>query len=111
MGTRRNKWLFFGLLVLLTALWLRLEPGCIFRSLTGFPCPGCGMSRAWLAALRGDFAGALRFHPMFWVIPLVLWLGWHGFRPFRRPLWNILATGSVTAAYLLVYAIRLTACF
>lgn len=111
MTTRRGKCLFLGLLALLIVMWLWLEPGCWFRSVTGIPCPGCGMSRAWLAALRGDLAAALGYHPMFWSIPIVLWLGWHEFRPFRSRTVNLLLTGGITAAFLAVYLIRLSACF
>jgi len=28
--------------------WLPLLPGCAFHSATGIPCPGCGMTRAFL---------------------------------------------------------------
>ena len=40
----------------------------------GVPCPGCGMTRAWLQALRLDFAGAFRWHPLFWTLPLLVLL-------------------------------------
>ena len=46
--------------------------GCVFRAVTGVPCPGCGMTRAWLALLRGDVASAIAYHPLFWVFPLAL---------------------------------------
>lgn len=46
--------------------------GCPVRLCTGIPCPGCGLSRAYLALLRGDPAGAFTFHPMFWAVPLIL---------------------------------------
>lgn len=51
------------------ALYL-LDIGCVFRLMTGIPCPGCGMTRAWLAALRLDFAAAFAYHPLFWVVPV-----------------------------------------
>ena len=51
------------------ALYL-LDIGCVFRLMTGIPCPGCGMTRAWLAALRLDFAAAIAYHPLFWVVPI-----------------------------------------
>ena len=35
---------------------------CPFLRLTGIPCPGCGLSRAVILLLKGDFAGSLRFH-------------------------------------------------
>ncbi len=56
-------------LVLLVAVW-RGTP-CLFRRLTGIPCPCCGMSRAWIAALRLDFRGAFSFHPVFWSLPVL----------------------------------------
>lgn len=57
--------LFFAWL----ALYL-LDIGCVFRLMTGIPCPGCGMTRAWLAALRLDFAAAIAYHPLFWAVPI-----------------------------------------
>ena len=44
---------------------------CMFRRVTGLPCLTCGMSRAWLCALRLDFAGAFFWHPLFWTVPLI----------------------------------------
>jgi len=37
---------------------------CLIRTITGFKCPGCGMTHAVLAAVRGDFAGAMAFNPL-----------------------------------------------
>ncbi len=42
---------------------------CPFRLLTGHPCPLCGATRAWHAALHGDWAAAFAAHP---VAPLLL---------------------------------------
>jgi hypothetical protein len=39
-------------------------PGCLFYRLTGFLCPGCGMTRATHATLHGDLAAAFRFNPL-----------------------------------------------
>ncbi len=35
---------------------------CIFKRLTGIPCPGCGMGRATLELLRGNVAGSLHYN-------------------------------------------------
>lgn len=37
--------------------------GCPWHELTGTPCPGCGMSRACAALVRGDWPLGLRLHP------------------------------------------------
>ena len=67
---------------------------CPIRFLTGISCAGCGMSRAWLSLLRLDFAGALRFHPLFWLpIPAAALLLLRPRLPKRvftvaRPVWG-----------------------
>ncbi len=35
---------------------------CTFHTLTGIPCPGCGLTRSLVAAVRGDFAGSWSSH-------------------------------------------------
>lgn len=40
---------------------------CLFRSITGLECPGCGNTRAAFALLRLDFGAAFRYNPMFFV--------------------------------------------
>lgn len=50
-----------------------LLPGCLFHRLTGFDCPGCGMTRATHAALHGRLGEAIRFNPLgVIVLPVVL---------------------------------------
>lgn len=36
---------------------------CLFRCLTDLVCPGCGMTRACLAIVRGEFDAAWNYHP------------------------------------------------
>lgn len=43
-------------------------PICPFAGLLGWPCPGCGLSRAGLALLHGEFAAAWRLHPLIYVV-------------------------------------------
>ncbi len=44
---------------------------CVFQFFLGIPCPGCGMTRAMFSALRLDFGGAFRYHPLFFCLPYV----------------------------------------
>jgi hypothetical protein len=48
--------------------------GCIFRFLTGIPCPACGMTRAYLSLLNLDIKSAFYYHPLFFLIPIVIYL-------------------------------------
>jgi hypothetical protein len=49
---------------------------CIWRAITGLPCPGCGMVHAFLALARGDFPAAWRFNPnSFVAAPILAWSG------------------------------------
>lgn len=42
---------------------------CALRMLAGIPCPGCGLTRAFLLIVQGDIRTATEMHP-FW-IPIV----------------------------------------
>ena len=37
---------------------------CIFNLLTGFPCPGCGTTRAFATLSHLDIMESVRFHPI-----------------------------------------------
>ena len=63
-----KRLLFVGLVLSpLFALVLIDVPACPPSSVFGIPCPGCGLTRATLAALKGDFHAALHFHPLVFV--------------------------------------------
>lgn len=42
----------------------RFLPPCLFRTLTGVPCPTCGTTHAFLALAHGDLAAALASNPL-----------------------------------------------
>ncbi|HEX6764876.1 MAG TPA: DUF2752 domain-containing protein [Polyangiaceae bacterium] len=50
------------------ALAVTGAPACPTALFLGIPCPGCGLTRATLALLHGDFGAALRFHPLVFVL-------------------------------------------
>ena len=38
-------------------------PGlCMLRETTGIPCPGCGLTRSLVAAVRGDWSSSFAYH-------------------------------------------------
>jgi hypothetical protein len=49
---------------------------CLWRTLTGLPCPGCGMVHALLAMARGDMRAAWAFNRLSVVaVPILLHSG------------------------------------
>ncbi|MCK8615754.1 DUF2752 domain-containing protein [Gordonia sp. C13] len=47
-------------------------PGiCPFAFMTGLPCPGCGLTRSWVAFMHGDIGASFRFN-VFGPILLIL---------------------------------------
>lgn len=50
---------------------------CPFYNLTGLPCPGCGLTRAFVCLGHGQWRESLHWHPLGWLIYgvcLLLWL-------------------------------------
>lgn len=49
-------------------------PLCPFAVMTGLPCPGCGLTRSWVAFMHGDVGSAFTFNafgPVFLVLTAV----------------------------------------
>ncbi|MBM3720118.1 MAG: DUF2752 domain-containing protein [Actinobacteria bacterium] len=45
---------------------------CIFRNLTGLPCPFCGSTRSVGQILQGDFIEALAFNPIGFLVAALI---------------------------------------
>ena len=53
--------------------WLeKRQLPCFYKSAFGVECPGCGMQRALIALLRGEFVESFRFYPA--LIPTMVML-------------------------------------
>jgi len=50
----------------------RSVPLCLFRNVTGSPCPTCGSTRAVLSLSQADVWAALRFNPLVTLVVLAL---------------------------------------
>lgn len=66
-----KKKAFLFVLAFLVLIGIYSLTGCPIKRITGIPCPGCGMSRAWRSVLTFHFKDAFLFHPL-WSVPLIV---------------------------------------
>lgn len=60
-------------IVLIYMFFLRYtQIGCPIRFLFGIPCMGCGMTRAIIALLSMDFEKAIYYHPLVFLVPVII---------------------------------------
>ena len=89
---RRQLRVFAGFLLLggayyLVTLLTPLRIPCIFQKLTGFACPGCGVSHFCMKLLRLDIPGAVRENLALAVLS-PLWLAGLCIRALWNPKWQ-----------------------
>ena len=60
--------------ILLYLLMSVVGIGCPVKYITGISCPGCGMTRACLSAMRLDLESAFAYHPLWVALPPVAFL-------------------------------------
>lgn len=82
MAADRRLGLIWGAVALAAAVLAHLAtplapllPGCLFRELTGLPCPTCGTAHAVVALARMDLPRAIAFNPLATLGALVFLLG------------------------------------
>ena len=68
---RKKQVLSIGImLVAVISVFVVFDIPCLIKLFLGCSCPGCGMTRAFLSALRLDFLGAFYYHPLWVGLPL-----------------------------------------
>lgn len=78
---------------------------CPIKFVTGVSCPGCGMTRSCLSLLGGNPARAFYYHPLVWLLPIILAL--YLLRA-RLPRWAVkYAPAVVGVLFCVVYLIRM----
>jgi hypothetical protein len=93
-------------LIFLVYLILNLfHMGCPIKFFTGISCPGCGMTRAVLSALRLDFRSAFYYHPLFLLSPIMFLL--FIFEGYLKPRHLKAAWASIIILFIIAYLVRL----
>lgn len=95
-----------GLFVAVAILLQALSIGCPIKFITGMSCPGCGLTRAWESALLLNFDDAVRFHPLFWVVPIVF-LVLIAFGDKMRSVAGGIALGAIALCFVALWIMRL----
>ncbi|MDA7979321.1 MAG: DUF2752 domain-containing protein [Pirellulales bacterium] len=69
----------------LTAAGKTMPGVCWFRNLTGYDCPGCGMSRGFVAIAHGHFTIAWKLNPavLLWFPVVAAQIPWRAYRLVR----------------------------
>jgi len=58
-----------GVLAVLATAYTPFSVPCLFYSVVGIPCPGCGLTRAFVMASQLDLVGAVQMNILF--LPIV----------------------------------------
>ncbi|WP_300368448.1 DUF2752 domain-containing protein [Brachyspira sp.] len=88
--------------------YINIDELCLIKNITGFPCPSCGMTRAYIEVFKLNFNKAFHYHPLF-IFPSIIFF----ITIFRDKLKianyiynNYYIIISVLLIFILVYFIR-----
>lgn len=94
--------IFFGSVLFFLSY---LKVPCVFLTLFHVPCPGCGITRAFLSLLKFNFKDAFFYNPGIYLMPLFFLYFWQNGAVFKNKALNatilILATVLFLARYVL----------
>lgn len=65
---KRQRWAILGVIACLLLLKTATGASCPLVALTGFPCPGCGLTRAGIHLMKGEVQAAFGIHPFIYLV-------------------------------------------
>lgn len=104
---KQNKTILLFIALYLLLSQIIFHSICPFAILTGLPCPACGLTRAGLCLLTGQFQQAWTLNPcIFLVVPYLLYLGFFRFVLQKKPIFVTFFSILVGFVILFVYIYR-----
>ena len=103
INKNREGFLRVLLLVFIIIVYILLDVECLFISIFDRPCLGCGMTRAWISLLEGDFYQAYEYHKAFWTVPIIFIYIFKGKLLFKRHFWDIMLLVLLIAMFIINY--------
>ncbi|MEY8337350.1 DUF2752 domain-containing protein [Lachnospiraceae bacterium 62-35] len=70
---KKSRWCSLLLILAGYTLVSGFTIGCPIRYITGFSCPGCGMTRAFWSLFHGNIQAAFSYHPLFFLVPVLFY--------------------------------------
>lgn len=114
MRSSKGKWLVIPAIGIAYYVWLlvtHIAIPCMFHKITGWLCPGCGITNLFLSLGRLDFKGAFHANPFLFVTgPLLLaeivydWIRQSRNKP--NPRWNKILLWVYVAALCIFGVLR-----
>lgn len=109
MGKMKNKYFIIPLIVIVSFYimlnLLGIHIVCYFKSLTGIPCPGCGLTRAYLALFKGNLSKAFFYHPLF-IVPVIVLL-YFIIPKFKNSKHNSIFVSAICIIFIGTYIVRM----
>ncbi len=103
----RAKLFFTALYSVFLLLWIYFSLPCVYFKFFHIYCPGCGMTRAYIALLHLQIGKAFKYNFMFWSVPLCwLYIMFDG-KLFRRRYLDITVLCVIAAGFIILFAARL----
>lgn len=84
---------------------------CVLKNVTGLPCPGCGLTRAYLSLFHGDISKAFRYHPLFLLPAILLILLIYNKVRINKFIINEKLVIGFIIIFLVIYALRMIILF
>ena len=113
VGRLTARIVLLGLAYALFIQCMGLGIPCVFRLVTGYRCPGCGMTHAAMALIHGQPKTAFRENPLsLSVVPLLLLYGAYRAEVYIRTArtdfrkWEIVFLGVLWVVVLLFWLLR-----